>query len=814
MTQLERALMKAHAAGDDRAARQIAAEIKRVRAQDAKPEPMSRTEAFVRGVERGMRPVGDVMQALDPVSNIVNYFFPSIEKKQTARQARLAKEAEQAVADRPGFFAGGKITGEIAATAPLIATGGGAVAATGGRLARVGGQMAARGTTGGRAVQKVGRATQAAGRAVQTGGMGVRAPTRTAVAGKAPIAATRKGRMALRVGGGAGAGTAAAVLTDQDLTDAALAGAVIPLVGTISRRGLGYIYDKVRGRAGPVKAAEVLRNLIADNPTAIANALRDAPADARQSTAQFLADEGLLTSELAAATRIAEASNFGKPLEQQALQRAAARRAQQAELRGGETQAEAMENVSAMKAGARQTAEPYLEEAMRAANVGRNVILPLERGAGALERRADELAESGVVRRMRGLEGRSLEQLDAVFQNPEFFTPGRVVERIGEVAEQAGRRADEGIDAQLFMRNEAARARAVAEDLRAQGYAPIDISPVVGRLRQLANDAFAVSPQRQQLFTAFANALEQRAARNGGVIDAEGLHLAKRDMNEFVASVLGQADPSALKRGTSMMLGQTQKLITDAIDEAAGPGTPFAEFNRVFSGGMRRAEQQDFARELAKLTPQRFEKVMENQDPEFVKEYFPDKIRIEDVLPPELRDTARQLNRQIAADLDVSAGGLRELPRELRGALPTGARRRVEEALEPGLSPIARGVFRVTGGVPGISGGSIAAEQIAREYAQRMSSNAMRNLVPAMVSPQAASNLLAVRSANNKMAEFVNSLAPSVRAALGQALVQGQMGAVQPVPEAAALPEIDVPGADMPFSNITYDEFGNYIGPR
>ena len=481
--------------------------------------------------------------------------------------------------------------------------------------------------------------------------------------------------------------------------------------------------------------------------------------------------------------------------------RAAARRAQQTELRGAETQAEAMENVNAMRAGVRQTGEPLRQEAMQAANVGRNVVLPLERGARALELGADELAESGVVRRMRGLEGRSLEQLDVVFQNPEFFTPGRVVERIGEVTEQAGRRADEGIAAQLFMRDEAARARAVAEDLRAQGYKPIDISPVVGRLRELANDAFAVSPQREQLFTEFANALEQRAARTGGVIDAEGLHLAKRDMGEFVANVLGQTDPSALKRGTSMMLGATQKLIDNAIDEAAGPGTPFAIFNRVFSEGMRRVEQTDFARELAKLTPQRFEKVMTNQDPDFVKEYFPDAVRIEDALPPDLLDTARQLHRQIAADLDVSGGGLRELPRELRGALPTGARRRVEAALEPGLSPFARGVFNITGRVPGISGGGIAAEQTAREYSQQMAANAMRSLVPALASPQAASNLLDVRSTSNAMADFVNRLGPGLRAALGQALQQSARGAAQPIPAAPALPEIDVPGADRPFSN-------------
>jgi hypothetical protein len=773
LRQLEQALVKADAAGDDRAARQIAAEIKRVRAQGAKPAPVSRTEAFVRGVERGMRPVGDVMQALDPVSNIVNYFFPSVEKKRAARQARLAKEAPRAAADRPGFFTGGKIAGEIAATAPLIATGGGAVAATGSRLARVGGQMTARGTTGGRAVQTVGRATQATGRAVQTGGMGVRAPSRTAVAGKAPIATTRKGRIGLRVGGGAGAGTAAAILTDQELTDAALGGAIIPVVGTIARRGAGFVYDTLRGRLGEVRAAEVMRNLIASNASAITNALRDAPADARANTAEFLASQGLLTPELAAATRIASASSQGAPLEQVARARAAGQEELRTALRGGETGTEAMQNIGAMRQQVAEATDPMREEALRLSDVGRTQILPAEQQAAAL----------------RASVQRELDAATQFVQDPNW-SPS-VAARL-----DVARSAEE-----------------VAANLRAQGLQPLDISGVVGNLRQRAADAEFVNPPRFRLLNEFANNLERRAATQGGVIDATGLYELRKSMADTVADLLGPMDPGALQRRTAELVGETKPLIDDAI-EAAG-GANWRQYLNTFAAGMQNVERQQFARALEKLPEARFEKVMSGQDPDFVSKFFgPGRFDINVELFGSQLPTAQRLAGELRAQRSVAATGQEALSPSQKLGFRAGAQSRVEEALTPGLTGFARGVLNVTGRLPGVSGGGVAAEQTAREISQQVAQNAMRRLVPGLASPQAASNLLAVRSANNRMAEFVNSLAPSVRAALGQALVQGQMGAVQPVPAAPALPEVDLPGGDMPFGNINYDEFGNYIGPR
>ena len=751
-----------------------------------KPKPVSRTEAVLSGAERGLKPISDFAASVNPFNYlgdvVENYFFPGLEQRRAAKEKRRVSQAERAQADRPGYFLGGKIAGEVAGTAPLIATGGGLISAGGRGLVSAGTRMGA--TTGARAVQTGGRVLEASGKAISTGGMGVRAPTATAVAAGAPTAATLPGRVGLRVGGGAASGVAGAALTDQDIVDAAMSGAAIPLLGTVARQGLGFVYDVVRQRVGEVRAAEMMRNLIASNLEAIQDALRNAPENARANTAQFLASQGLLTPEMAAATNIAAASGKNAPLLAVEEARGLGQNEMLRELGGGRDVAEAMENINAMIEGVRQTSEPYRREAMSASNLGRTFVLPLERQARAFDLGAADINQSGVVRRMRDLEERAAEQAELMGDMPAIFPDMERIQQTRGIAGAAGQRADEGIDTQLFMRDQAAIARAIAEDLRAQGFNPIDISPVVGNLRSLAREALPNS-DRRKLFSGFADMLEARAAEMGGVIDAEGLHFAKRDMGDFVASVLGQREPSAIKRGTSMMLGQTQKLINDALDDAAGPGTPFATFNRIHSEGMKRVEQQQLALTLAQLPPKRFEKVMANQDKGFIdliQEVFPDKLRIEDALTPQQIATARRLNSEIGQDLDIAATDLRNLPTASRAKYGRGVGESVREAMMPGMKNAFARVLIRGRQIPNTSL-VISSDQIAGNIAQELQDRALGHLVPALASPQAASRLLSQRSTANTLANMMNRVPPSLRLAPSQAVQRFQAApSVIPVP--------------------------------
>lgn len=841
MKQLEQALMKADAAGDDRAARQIAAEIKRQRAQQAKPKPkpVGRTKAFGAGLVSGFENVsntiagivGDIVDKFDVTpAEAVSWAAENLSGYSPAEAKRIAKnlsglpgfgdivragaEKRQERFDpireqRPNVFAAGKIGGEIVGTAPIIVTGGGLTAKAGEKLARTGGQLTARGVAGGRAIQKGGRAVQMGGRAVQTGGVGVRAPTRTAVAAQAPVAATRTGRMGLRLGGGAAAGAAAAELTDQEVVDAALTGAVIPLVGTVARRGAGATYDLLRGRIGETRAAEVMRNLISSNASAIAAALRKAPENARANTAEFLASQGLLTPELAAATRIASASSQGAPLEQVARARAVGQEEMRAALRGGETGTEAMQNIGAMRQQVRDVTDPMREEALRRADIGRTQIIPAEQAA----ERARAAAASEVDRARRFLmasdeQAMRLGQMDNLGDPFAAEAINRQRGLVGGLEQRGAQAAQRSLEAGAAARS----AQEVADNLRAQGLQPLDIGTVVGDLRQKAADAEFVNPPRFRVLTEFANNLERRAASQGGVIDATGLYELRKSMADTVADLLGPMDPGALQRRTAELVGEATPLIDEAIETAGGTG--WGQYLRTFTAGMRDVERQEFARALEKLPEKRFRDVMAGKDPDFVSKFFgPGRFDINVELFGSQLPVAHRLAREIGEQVDVATTGMENMPTSLRLSHGAGARARVMEDLQPGMRNRFARLFVRPEVLPGVSG-TVAADQIARGVSQMVSENAMRSLVPALASPQAASNLLGVRSTSNVMADFVNRLGPRLRAALGQALQQSARGAAQPVPAAPALPEIDVPGADRPFSNIDYDEFGNYIGPR
>jgi hypothetical protein len=380
---------------------------------------------------------------------------------------------------------------------------------------------------------------------------------------------------------------------------------------------------------------------------------------------------------------------------------------------------------------------------------------------------------------MRGLEGRSREQLDLVFQNPAFFTPGRTVERIGEVADQAGRRADEGIESQLGLRGAAETQRQAAANLRAQGLQPLDISGVVGRLRQQAAQAEFVNPPRFRLLSTFADNLEARARSQGGVIDAAGLYELRKSMGDTVADMLGPVDPSSLQRRTAEIVGETTPLIDDAIEQAGG--ADWRQYLNTFTAGMRGVERQEFARNLERLPENRFEQVMAGNDPDYVSKVFgPGRYDINVELFGSQLPVAQRLAGEIGASRDVAASGLRELPLSMRLSLPTGARNRVTDAFQPGLkNTFARAISRIAASTPRISGTGVAADQLAREYSQIVSENAMRSLVPALASAPQAARLAGVRSTNYMTGRAVENLNPAIQQALAQT---GQQYLTQPSP--------------------------------
>lgn len=763
LAQLENALMKADAAGDDAAAREIAAEIKRTRVKETPAQRYARQQAkqradekialrdtgskiasAVSGFERGLKPIAEKLSYLNPLE----YIPVGQSDKAKKRLATYAAERQQA---NPKTFAGGKLGGEIVGTAPLSIAGGGAIQLGGKALTKV--------------LPRAGAVVGKIGRAVTSGGTRVAAPTKAAVKEGKIIAGSRKARVGLRAAGGSISSLISAAATDQDLTDAALAGATVPVLGHMLKYGAGKTYDIIMGRAGPVEAARILREVIDQNAGKIEKALRNAPKNIKANTAEFLASRGLLTPELAAATQIASGSTEAAPLLRVAQQRAAGQNRMRQVIAGGKNQTEAVSNIAATKKALQDVTGPQRESALGAADIGRTVIAPAEQRAAqartALQRELDTAAR--------------------YMDDPNFDA------RIGRYLEDA-RSAEE-----------------VAANLRAQGLAPLDISQVVSNLRAEADKAQFASPDRYKILSEFANNLERRAAKFGGIIDAQGLNLARREMGAFVSSILGTTDPKALRAGTSQLIAAAQKPIDDAIEAAGGAG--WKNYLNTFAEGMKGIERQQFQRELAKLPEARFAKVMKGEDPDFVESKLgPGRYDINAEMQGADLATANKLGRDIEAQRAVSQTGLEDLPQSQRLNFKQGITANVGGMLEPTVPNLFTAAARVAGGLPHVYGGGIAAQEAGVKAAQKASENTMRNLVPALASPRQAGELLRVRPAEdyvNKM--LYGSQAPS--AFRQQAVTQAGVAAMTPqtMGEEFNFPDFD-PETGDPLINIDYSE--------
>jgi hypothetical protein len=654
----------------------------------------SRTAAVISGIERGMKPVAEALDYLNPLAYIPNPFVDEARVEQ-----QLGTQGARAKKDRPNYFTSGKIAGEVLATAPV-----GIGVGSGVRLL---------GTAFTKAAPKVASALEKVGHATITGGAGVRAPTKTAVAAGQNVVAGRGKRMATRAVAGTLAALPAAALTDNDMLEAAAAGSLVPVLGHMAKFGAGKTFDAIAGRLGEVRAAEILRELVSSNADAITTALSNAPSKIKASTAEYLASKGLLTPEIAAVTRVATAGKSGGELLDVATERAAAQKIVRDRLRGGETQTNAMANIAAGKRQLQDETGVMREEALGAADIGRLQIAPAEQRAAqardALQRELDTAAR--------------------YMDDPNFDA------RIGQYLEDA-RSADE-----------------VAANLRAQGLEKLDISKVVSNLRAEADKAQFVSPDRFRILSEFANNLERRAAKSNGTIDAQGLYLARREMGSFVSSILGTSDPKALRQGTSQLVAAAQKPIDDAIEAAGGAG--WKDYLNAFSKGMQKIERQTFERKLAALPEARFAKVAAGQDPDFVESVFgPGRYDINAELQGPVLATAKKLGRDIEAQRAVAQTGLQDLSQSQKLGFAQGTQAKVGGMLEPSVPNIFTAGARIAGSVPRIGGGGVAAAQMGEKIAERASENVMEKLVPALAQPSRARSLLETRSAE----DYVNRL--------------------------------------------------------
>jgi hypothetical protein len=336
------------------------------------------------------------------------------------------------------------------------------------------------------------------------------------------------------------------------------------------------------------------------------------------------------------------------------------------------------------------------------------------------------------------------------------------------------------------------------------GLPPLDVAPIVSNLRREADKAQFVSPDRYKILSQFADNLELRADKMGGVIDAEGLYLARREMGSFVSSILGTSDPKALRQGTSQLVAAAQQPIDDAIEAAGGAG--WKAYLDEFSQGMKAIERQQFQRELAKLPEARLSKVMAGEDPDFVEANFgPGRYDINVEMQGADLATANKLGRDIEAQRAVAQTGLEDLSQSQKLNFAQGVGAKVGAMIEPSVPNAFTAGARLVGSLPKVGGGGVAAQQFGVRAAEKASERTMGALAPALASPRQASALLRVKPAE----DYINKMLYGSQGAPARQQVVSQIATQNVTPPTTGqqygFPDFD-PESGEPLVDIDFSE--------
>jgi hypothetical protein len=710
------------------------------------------------------------------------------------------EQMEAARAQRRNFFA--EASRNLATQERPIAREIGRVIAPAGAVGRAA-TMAA--PVVGAAVTRAGapRVAQSLERVVTAAGTGGIGSGRTAAQTAASSRLQRAGQLGERMIGGALGGGATSVLSGQDLQGAAEGaafGAGLPIVGSVLKRVAGFAGDITK--MPRQKAAEIIRKSLGENLEEARLAFANMDPNDRRLAEQVLLDSGIEPDTFYGLGKIAQEQLQPpgvNPMRVALEEQAAAREARLAEAAGGAT----MEEVRAAARGGRQAVSremgPQREEAFARAGLAGQIVPDAERLAQTARARADEITESGIVPRMRGLEGRSLEQLDAVFQNPELFTTGRTVQRIGEVADQAGRRADEGIDAQIALRDVARDMDALVNDLAAEGLRPMRAAPLVQALRQrLATPEIKVDDLQNRTLKGLLRKINDATDKNG-MLDARALgQIRKTGINDLVEGWMGRvsrgAAPSSgnLQRTSSLSL-ELRDLIDNTLRES-GAGDIWPEYLARSARGYAAVNRGELAGEALRLYKQdpanakAFQDLVRGDMPKAVGKIMGGGPESESFVGAFADDPARLAALQGSArEMDI-LNRMQDL--RTAGVGPAGTLLREQRPSR------ARALAAATlSTVPSLRIGASGAEETVKNI---MLPRVQREVGQAFTGGPAMRDILNTFRGAARISEQINRLPASVRNAFVQQLIQQNIGPVS----SQNLPEIDVPGADQPFRNF------------
>lgn len=782
MQQLENALVKAHRAGDTRGATAIAAEIKRLRAAPApKAKPKKKSflqkaeefgEAALTGVAEGIRPVSEFAQRLDPTrpvfEAIQDYVTPGA-RENIARAGR--QQAARVRRESPNVFTGGKIAGEIIATAPIIAGGGAVLKAAGGALAP--------------SAPRAGAVIQRVGRAVQTGGLGT---GRTAAQTAGLTTAQRLGQLAERVGGGAIAGAAGAGLTGQDVSgvlESAAFGAGLPVAANIVKRLGGRAVDLFR--IPKVKAAEIIREALSKDVEATRQVLSQLSPDDQRLAQQVMVEAGLEPRAFFGLAKTITEQVDPDTTARILAQQAAAREARLADVAGGGTAAQRRSAADIARREVSEATGPAREQAMGIVKATNRIVSDADALAAAARQRAAE--QSAQARRMTfGAERAetTLGQMDdlgdpfaAEAINRQRGLAGAMTQR-GETAARGAIASREGAQDLDF----------ITAQLASQGREPLLAAPLSNALRQQAGAEGVRTSSARRALLKLASQIDAAADQNG-MLNPYDLYTFRKEASDIVERYVSssvQPSTGSKKRAAGLVIN-----FKNMVDDALGP--EFKDYLTQHRMGMEAVNRQELAAkaaELAEQSPDEFIKFMggkREKDINIVEDIMGRGTNQYDIGGMALADPRRYLALQQSAQELQTLNRMRELGTEGSARAADIMRAQQPGLMERGVGMLLRTKF------PSLSFATTGAQNIETAT---VSPRVREGLANAFVSGPQMREAMEQYPTSFRISEQVSGMPARLRNVMAQGLVR---------PLTAEFPEID-PETGEELIEVTFDEYG------